>query len=229
MTTGGDSVNRRAERRIAWAASAVLGAAALASLALLHREWLVRDAQMSAATAIDTLDRGAPRRFLSPTLDLSLPARALLPAAMLRARIAVSARQGPAQRAQLDQALVAIDAALVRRPRWGEAHVARAFILSHLDGPGSPRALAAFSRGYLDAPYLRQAARWRLGFGLSQWSALTPAVQQRWVNEAIWHVRLEPDDLSPLFAAVRGTGAYLPLMLGWRDVRSRDMDVVRAR
>lgn len=220
-----------ADRRSIWATRIVAVALVLVvavAAVLLTRELQVRASQDALVRDAAALARGSRSRVQAlATPPGSLPARALLPEAMRRVLAAVSA--APSERRQLlDQALALVDAAVATRAGWGEAQLARAYILAERDGPTAATTQAALARSYDEAPFLRDGAAWRVGMGLQHWTALSPGARGHWVEEAIWYSRSKPGVRQALFPAVRRSPAYAAFMTRWREIRLTDMDLRRA-
>lgn len=154
------------------------------------------------------------------------PPRLLLAAALIHAQQAAAAPLAPQRAALLQQARQEIDAIAASRPYWGEADVVRAYIAS-LSPTGRREALAALARSYESSPYLLSAAAWRWRFGIEHWGELSPAIQARLIDEAVWLARLKPDQHPQVMDLARGTDAYKPLLLRWREMRLRDQNLYR--
>ena len=159
--------------------------------------------------------------------DPAATPRLLLASALLHASRAASApssteRSGLLHRAERETAAFA-----AARPYWGEAEVVQAYVASQ-----SPdrleQAVAAYGRSYASSPFLRQAAVWRVEFGIAHWARLDAATRAAMVNEAVWLFRLQPDQRVRLTDIARDTDAYVPILLQWRHVRLRDKDYLRA-
>jgi hypothetical protein len=155
-----------------------------------------------------------------PATPVTAPA---LGAAALRRAQAPDRGREPRRGALLADAVALADAALARRPGWGEAEAVRAYVGALRDGDGAVERVLVAS--YAHAPYLRDAAAWRVGYGLRRWAALDPATRARVVDEFVWYARLRPDLAAQMFVAVRASPAYAPVMLRWREVREADRDL----
>lgn len=158
-----------------------------------------------------------------PNPSVSAPAFAT--AALIRAADAQATQDVSRRRALLADAMRLAEAALRRRPDWGEGLLVRAYCGSLGGGDDLPETRRAVARSYARASYLRDAASWRVAFGLRHWADLASATQARVIDELVWFARLRPETADQLFAAARATPAYVPLLLRWREVRALDADL----
>lgn len=226
----GRGVRRDSERRARVIAAVLIVPLAIALSLSVRALWLER--AVAEATAV-VARHGAARAVgeawsadATGPIDLSGPARALIQDALARAQDAELGKS-PAERSRLlDQAQGAIAAAATQRPHWGEARTVEAYIAALRAGPMAAATQAAYARSYADAPYLRDAAQWRIGFGMACWPSLSAATRARLIDEAVWYARLRPELRGQIFALSRGTGAYAPLLLRWRMVRAADDDLM---
>jgi hypothetical protein len=143
--------------------------------------------------------------------------RARLADALCLARTAVSLPPGPRRDAILNTASTAARTAVGARPFWPDALTVSAYIDSQTGDPASfDSARRALALSYMGAPYLSDAADWRIGFGLSQWHELSGATQNAVAAEAMWQIAVDPDRSDTLFAKFRASPAYIPFILRWR-------------
>jgi hypothetical protein len=208
----------------------LLACIALLAVMQLRREWVV----YRAGEAVDRQSLEMARGDLRPVqlaqpIALDAPARALVYQALFTARETAYVR-GPAGRAALlSQAMRAADAAAQRRPFWGEALTVKAFVASLRDGAASPAVVQNLVESYRAAPYLRQAAGWRVRQSFLSWDSLPAATREAVLREAIWLVRLDVSETEAVFDSARESGAYRPLMSRWWAVRLSDADLAAWR
>lgn len=209
---------------LAIVALVVVGIGAASSVYELRREHAIATAQEQLLASVQfTARRGLPIGP-PPPLNLAQQPRALLLDAQLYLNQVPFAQDAADKRRLLSMAQRTIAAALAGRPGWGEAEALEAYLQSLKGSEGKVAAQRALVRSYDHMPYMREAAAWRIRYGLAQWGALPDATQRRIVDEAIWFVRLRPEQRDSIFAAVRATPAYFPFMLRWRTVRAFDAD-----
>lgn len=207
---------------VAFAASAIY------ALHLARQEYVIVQAQ-------HLLDRN---RTVTPAQSARLPAllaapdgktvppRLFLASALLHAQQAGAMPEGEARTALLGQARKEIAAIAGTRPHWGEVDVVAAYIAS-LTPDRLADTIGVYARSYRNAPYIREAAIWRVQFGIEHWGKLDEATRAHLTNEAVWLFRLQPDQRTRLVDMARGTDAYLPILMRWREVRLKDGDYLR--
>ena len=185
-------ITARSERRptIAHAANAAamaaLGAALVFTVSTLSSEvQVVRTREASVRQAAGLATAEDDHAYLQSTVPpTALLARAALLRVVMRAR---TAAEDPARAAQLIAlARADIAAARARRPVWGEAEVALAYVELLAHGADSPQAIRALAQSYAAAPYLRDSAPWRIRFGVTVWSRLDAQTRDHIVNETAW-------------------------------------------
>jgi hypothetical protein len=142
----------------------------------------------------------------------------------MRLAQAGAATTDPVRRAaMLDRAAAAIATLQVRRPDWGDAAVAEAFVASQRHGIGDARTIDALSRSYRAAPFLHEAAAWRVHVGALAWDHVPPATRGAIAAEAVWLSRFSPQDHDAVFALMRRSGGYRAFLLEWRKLRATDV------
>jgi len=115
--------------------------------------------------------------------------RVAMPTALAQARAAFGSYDGGARARLLTSARVNLDTALAARPAWGDARVAETYMDFVEKGVGHADTRNAFATSYVEAPYLAEAAPWRLAYGNNQWEALSPVTQSHMLDEAAWYGR----------------------------------------
>lgn len=199
-----------------WTALAAAGAAALVAaggLAVQREAVVTRSVERieSQAAALRANVR-PPRRSLR--LDMDAPPRALLADALFLARQGGDPSD-PHRRAELLAAEAAAGAVIARRQQWGEAWVVRSLVRTELGGANDALALAALEKSYALAPFLRDAAEWRIAHAFAGWSRLDPYARRRAINEAVVYAHLNGASRIRAFELARGTAAYVPLSVAW--------------
>jgi len=149
----------------------------------------------------------------------ALPAQGVLIRGLLRAAAAVDAGRATVQGdGLLTAAQEDIAQATAARPSWAEADVAQAYV-ALLRGQ-SPSAIAALERSYRAAAFLPQSASWRIRYGVSVWSRLSPEAQDHIVSETIWLARSTPRSYAFAQLLVEGTPAEPLVRTGMAAVGS---------
>lgn len=110
------------------------------------------------------------------------------------------------------------------RAHWPQAWAVVAAARQRLHGPEAEETLAALERSYADGAYLREGSLWRVTAALELWDRLSPAARKRMIDEAVWITRTNRAMRDRIFAQMRPTPAYGPLLLRWREFRLRDAD-----
>ncbi len=225
-----DAAGRGASRWTRIAILAVLAVAAVRSVVILSREGEVAtaEARLDEAPQTDASGRVTPRIAI-PWHEDGYPARARVADALALARQAQASPDAAARHEMIERAAVEIQAALSRRPEWGEGWTVAAFIDELRYGDHNPSAIAALARSYRGAPYLRDAASWRVRFGLGAWDALDAATQAKVIDEAVWLVRIDSTTAGPVFDLARQSPAYPQLMLRWLAMRPGDANFITDR
>ncbi|GLI97812.1 hypothetical protein [Sphingobium sp. BS19] len=200
-----------------------LALSTLLSLGLWMREHAVATADAGLKTQELALARGdSVTERSSIAVDAGSQPRLLLSDAIYRAR-AIQSTGVMGRDNDLASLSRQVDLAIDARPHWAQAWVVKAYIeslrprSSHLQA-----SLAALSRSYSDAPFLRDASGWRVTYGMAQWESLDGFVRNRVIEEAVWLSRVDPDVRRAIFGAARATRAYEPLVLRWRELRLAD-------
>ncbi|MET1755180.1 hypothetical protein ABVV53_06895 [Novosphingobium sp. RD2P27] len=197
------------------------GIAAACAAALMVAGGLAVQREAVIAASVERLERQAaalraevrpPRRTLR--IDKDASPRTLLADALFLARQGGDARD-PHRRAELLAADEAVGAVIARRPQWGEAWVVRSLVRTELGGANDPQATAALEKSYALAPFLRDAAEWRISRAFAAWSYLDPYARQRVINEAVIYAQLNGAARIRTFELARGTAAYVPLSVAW--------------
>ena len=200
--TGGD-------RRAQIGAVAVL--AASLALALVN---LTTEVRVSAMRAILSAQQSEVE-VAQPWLVDERPSAALSPrAALLRgmARISAAVDELPPRRAALlARAAADLDRTKGVRRWWADADVAESYRAMLAEGTRSPAALAALSRSYEAAPFLRGAAPWRIRYGATLWSDLPASTHARIVAETVWLARASGRTYGYATGLVAGTPAEAPV------------------
>jgi len=213
----GRSAPRRRDARIVLIAGVAAWAGlSAASLAVLGAELHVTRAQRA-------LESGGP----PPSLvnDPGSPAaRVGLLHALRLAQAAEPMSAGPRRQQLLDRAIQGVGQASHKRPAWGEAELVTAYAHALRDGLDDPRTWQALSASYRNAPFLRQAAAWRVAAALACWSRLSKQTQRAVVEEAVWISRIAPDTHPATLALMRGSDAYMAFVLRWRELRATDLN-----
>lgn len=142
-------------------------------------------------------------------------ARARLLNALILSARAHAAPVGGQRDALLAGAETWLRPALGVRPHWGEAQVVAAYVAANREGPETPAALAALQRSYADAPFLPDAAQWRVTYGMAFWPRLPNATRKRVVGEAIWLAHVAPTKRRLMFELARGSEGYIPFSRAW--------------
>jgi hypothetical protein len=209
---------------------AVLAVAAARSVAVLLREGQVAsaEARLDAAPQTDASGHVTPLIAI-PWHEDGYPARARVADALALARQAQASPDAAARHEMIERAAVEIETALARRPEWGEGWTVAAFIDELRFGDNNPATIAALSRSYRGAPYLRDAASWRVRLGLGAWASLDAATRAKVVDEAVWLVRIDSTTAGPVFDLARQSAAYPQLMLRWLAMRPGDANFITDR
>jgi hypothetical protein len=143
--------------------------------------------------------------------------RALVADALCIARAAAPLSAGPRRNALLSSAAARLREAERARPIWPEALTVSAYVGSLAGDEASlAEARRSLTLSYAGAPYLPDAADWRIGFGLSQWADLGVSARDAVVAEAMWRMTIAPDSGPKLWSQMRASPAYVPFMLRWR-------------
>lgn len=161
-----------------------------------------------------------PSRESDPDLRQDKPPRALLADALF-----IAQQHGKARNPAGRQAMIAADETVAdltaRRPHSADAWVIRALLRSQLAGEADPSAIDALARSYREAPFLYRAAEWRVGYGARQWARLDPGSQSRLINEAIIYGQINGAARLSMFAQIRDTDAYTPVLSAWHRFQLR--------
>lgn len=102
-------------------------------------------------------------------------------------------------------------ALVARYPQSGKAQAALAVTAAAAREDAS--ALAALSQSYARAPYLRDAAAWRLWYGSHHWEALSYPTRRALLQEALWMGRLGRPDRQRVLEMLAGTRPYITVSL----------------
>jgi hypothetical protein len=108
----------------------------------------------------------------------------------------------------LREAASRMERGLALRPRWSEAWVIQTHMLSATRGIGAPEALRAFETSYELAPFLRDAADWRLRYGIATWASLSPTARKAVASEAIMLSRVSRDLRAHVRVMTTGTPVF---------------------
>ncbi|MDX3909292.1 MAG: hypothetical protein QHC67_05680 [Sphingobium sp.] len=155
-------------------------------------------------------------------VDASSPPRLLLSDAIYRAR-ALQVSGSPSRDSDLAALSHQVDLAIDARPHWGQAWVVKAYVEALQTGSDHRHlSLVALSRSYSDAPFLRDAAGWRVRFAFLHWDELDAFVRGWAIEEAVWLARVDATMRKSVFASARTSQAYKPLVLRWREMRLHD-------
>lgn len=173
-----------------------------ATLAALGATALVAAVREQGTVAIEQAAAvGGPTRPL-PCASNEAPRRAL---ARMRGTLQSLAR---ASRARDEDALTAIAETCLAAARAGRSDWAAATIEESLLAyrRGEPeRVLAALSRSYAQARFLRSAALWRVALAGEFWPALSPADRRAAIAEARWYAGIDWASRTQMARAVAGT------------------------
>lgn len=205
-------------------ALAVVGASILLctlSSVVIAREFEVADAQAALEADAIAVEGGAPHAT-SSIIDTAAPPRAVIIDAVRVARTAERTADPVARRARLDLARHAIDVAGKARPGWGDVGIAAAYVAAVGDGATSAAATTALRQSYVTAPYARNAAAWRVASGIGAWNVLDPETRNAVIDEAVWLSGSTYDAQVAVLDLMRGSPAYAPFLLRWREARLRD-------
>jgi hypothetical protein len=214
-------------RRLAGIAIALIGVATVLAGGLWLREQAVTASDAQIRTQELALSRNDAQGDVSAEpsvarVDPSSPPRLLLSDAIYRAR-ALQRSGSPKRDTDLAALSHQVDLAIDARPHWGQAWVVKAYIEALRTGAEHRHlSLVALSRSYSDAPFLRDAAGWRIRYAFLHWDALDAFVRGRAIEEAVWLARVDATMRKSVFASARASQAYQPLVLRWREMRLRD-------
>ncbi|MFT3966545.1 MAG: hypothetical protein QM690_11765 [Sphingobium sp.] len=164
---------------------AMLGVAALALRDEIAVHATDRLAQLAPNDALEAVRAG---RVAAEAGNVP---RGALNLSLVRTRAGWATPDPALKAALLSAARTDLRHALAARPRWGAAHVAETYLDFVQWGAGDRRTHAAFAKSYRDAPFINDAAPWRLTYGADQWQALSPVMQRHVLDEAIWFARTE--------------------------------------
>jgi hypothetical protein len=196
------------------------------SLVALSREERVAGAKQLLDRQLSWGDSRAVTQF--QLLPDGAPPRALLTHALYLSRGVAPLGDSKDKQRILDIAQREIDEAISSRPNWGEAWVVRAFIAHSRKNSMSPAMLADLARSYADGPLLREAGPWRVTMALRNWTAFTPAVQDRIVEETVWLLQVSPPEArQTLFELARESAAYERVFLRWRLFQLHESGLTR--
>ncbi|QAY77476.1 hypothetical protein [Sphingosinicella sp. BN140058] len=213
----------RSSRHLSYGAIGLLGLVSMAALFALRQELDVERWTSSLQRQQRAFERGEPSPAAPDPAGTAAPRARLLRAIFLLRTAQTTPDAGAAQRLR-QEAEGELAAARTARATWGDAAVVTAFAES-LRQPESMSAIAsALAESYRGAPYLKDASRWRIEMGLWCWDLLPPVARDRLINEAVWYVRLRPQDRTHVFGLMRLSPAYRPFLLRWYAVRSGDSD-----
>lgn len=198
-----------------------------AAVMLLLAGWIALRGEMVVAQSVARLQRQAvnlrserPSPEPDPDLRPGKPPRALLADALFIAQQHVGA-SAPGRRQSLIAADEAVADVTARRPHSADAWVIRALLRSQLAGEGDASAIDALARSYLEAPFLYRAAEWRVGYGARQWGRLDAGSQTRLINEALIYGQISGAARLQMFAQIRDTDAYAPVLSAWHRLQLR--------
>ena len=209
--------------RIAILVFAALLVGIVRSLAVLHGEAIVASAEQRQLDSAQMAEADGVTDIAGAGIDLDAPPRALMADALYLAG-GPSRSTSPDARRALARASAEIAAATARRPYWGDAWAARAYISAARFGETSAITRNAYERSYADGPYLRFAAPWRVRYAFDHWRGLDAGLRGRALDEAVWLVRVDPAVRDNVFALARQSPAYALLMRRWRAIRAGDPD-----
>ncbi|BBD99706.1 hypothetical protein SAMIE_1032070 [Sphingobium amiense] len=196
-------------------------------MALLIAGWLGLRSEMVIAQSVARLQRQAvslrserPSPEPDPDLPADKPPRALLADALFIAQQHATA-PAPTRRPALIAADETVADVTARRPHSADAWVIRALLRSQLAGEGDASAIDALARSYREAPFLYRAAEWRVGYGARQWGRLDAGSQARLINEALIYGQINGSARLQMFAQIRDTDAYAPVLSAWHRLQLR--------
>lgn len=185
------------------------------ALGSLRDEMLIH----SAIKARDVQAAGGPATGRTVKLaQTGLPARAALVDALVQARTAARLT-GILRARRLASAHALLAQAMVARPEWGDAWIVAAYIALLERGEAAPETRAAFAHSLRAAPYLYDAAPWRIRYGLQLWPLLDAETHTSVVREAIWLGRLGPTNARMVGAMMAGTPAARAYDAGLATIR----------
>ncbi len=207
--------------------AACLGLTILCSLWSIRQEMLVRAAQERLQLLSQRIDQAMPvppEQRSAPSLPWFAPPRLLLTDALYLARLATVAPDNRTGRqALLNRAREEIAEAVLARPHWGEAWIARGYVES-IRHPGfGETERYALIRSYLDAPYVHDAGLWRTARSLPYWHGFPRSTQRLIAWEALWFLcRDDYQTKRRLLDLIRASPAYRPIFLlyGQRGCRT---------
>lgn len=200
----------------------IAGTLALLALGGVAVRDIAREAQVGAVERVlRAQEQAAARGVSAPPFATSraiTEPRALVTRALILAREASDAKTGPDRDRSITQAQAAIDDALVARPAWGEARAVAAYVgsLGGTSGAAQP-SLQSFAASYVDAPFLRGAAGWRIGYGVAHWAQLSTGTRNDVLNESFWLMGIDATNRGAVYAMLRNSDAYVPFMLRLRE------------
>jgi hypothetical protein len=99
-------------------------------------------------------------------------------------------------------------------PQSGETLTAIALLESSADDAGAQeRAIAALTKSYRSAPYLRKSGLWRLWYAGHHWDALAPQTRRAVLAEAVWYGTLGKTDRDAVVSALFDTPAFVRMLI----------------
>lgn len=218
-----------------WIATAMLAiTTGIASLDLTH-QMTIADSRSAVEAQSARLTRGGTASINLPTLPLDGSPDVLVLDALRVARSAAALPQNAERRRLVMEAVRGAERGAAARPNWGEAEVVVAYASSlGSDGRDGVRARDALAASYADAPFLHDGGLWRVRYGVQAWPALGKVTREAILREGVWLLGVDRNWWVPVFGTFRGSPAYIPFMLRWRDVmtgtsRSRTNSLTEAQ
>lgn len=186
----------------------------------LRSERIVAQAEVRLQRQAVNLRGERPSPEPDPDFGVDKPPRALLADALFVAQQRAQTLT-PARRQALIVADQTVADVTARRPHSADAWVIRALLRSELAGEGDASAIDALARSYREAPFLYRAAEWRVGYGARQWARLDAGSQERLINEALIYGQISGMARLQMFAQIRDTEAYTPVLSAWHRLQLR--------
>jgi hypothetical protein len=213
---------RRGPIGISTALLVIAGATILVSAWSTGKEWRIDHSRYllnrQALLMIQDDDRWRSAGLDAP--NTAAPARLLITDALYNARIASALKPGPQRTNLLARARRDVEAARLRRPRWGDAWMLSAFIDSLQSPAMSEDERLAIIRSYIDAPLLHEGGLWRATRGLAYWNSFPRSTQEDIVSESAWLLNgVSPEERQALFGAARRSPAYAQVFQRWAALR----------
>lgn len=205
--------------RSVWIATVVLAITAGIAAVDLVDQMAIAESRNAVASQSAQLTRGGSARFDLPVLPLEGSPDVLVLNALRVARSAATLPPNAERRRLVAEAVRAAERGAAARPNWGEAEIVIAYASSlGSDRSDGVRARDALAASYADAPFLHDGGLWRVRYGVQAWPALGKATREAILREGVWLLGVDLDWWAPVFGTFRGSPAYIPFMLRWRDV-----------